>query len=335
MKGINIKNIGWISLIVTLVFSVRLSGQSDNMTKNEITFYAIPELNNINWDGPSSLFRSTFKGYVKSVFHPKSYVIGHAYVKIESPLLDSVLYIGMRSMSRSQNFKGIFKDGLGLGILGASLKGRLESTEEVRKSIQYYEKRGKISFIKVETNETAIKRVLDFIAQYQKENEFGLSPADFYNGALWPGYENEGAGCSAFALTILDLADAFPKHLYDDWAASIRIPMGLIGGQRYNRKKVNGAKLLMKNSWYKGSGVRDTDFVDFSIFVPDKIYRWILDEYFDEQSDYKTGLEGTIPGIIMDRKDSYFNPTAPIFNVRQDTTLFLRKYYEDFRGRNR
>ena len=66
--------------------------------------------------------------------------------------------------------------------------------------------------------------------------EDGFVPCKYYGGDFWPGYENEGSGCSAFGLAMMEAAGISAER--PEWFVEVNIPEELVGGKFNNDRRV-------------------------------------------------------------------------------------------------
>ena len=230
-----------------------------------LIIYAIPSVVEIDWTSPGSLSYSAEGSFLLS--EKCDYALGHMFVQLISPLLKEPLYAGMAVKSRKGLEKLVLIDKIGLGVLMVENEGYLEKNNKLIKIIARHSKNKKISAIRISINETAMKRVLQFIEKFDKTDEFGYKPSNYYGGVFWPLYENEGAGCAAFAMSILHLA-GFSMEELEKWKVEVKLPMTLIGGKLNNGKKVKFRDVIETDQWYVGQGLPGKDYVSFSTYDP-------------------------------------------------------------------
>ncbi len=301
----------------------------NNADNHVITIFAIPEVTPIEWDNPSLLFKTTIKCYLNAALRKHYYVIGHVIARISSSKLDSAYYVAMNGAVQSEKVEYVMKKKVGLGVLGSTIKGRIEPVDHIHQGIELYAKRGKVAYLKFKINEQAVDRIMEFVHYYQQKNESGNAPCEFYNGALWPRYEKEGAGCSAFCLTLLDIANVLPAEAKDEWIRSVNIPMELIGGEFNDNKKIKFGSILKTKSWYSGDGKEGIDFVNYTVYDPGLIFNWINNKLLQNDSVYKPETEGNKSGLVVERRNVSF--TDNVLLQRKDTTFFPKFYYEKLR----
>ncbi len=293
---------------------------------NDITIYVITSCGPIDWTNPSKLFKSTNVCYVNAALKKNYYVIGHTIARINSPLLPKPLYIAMSGLIQTEKLSLIFNKKLGLGALGATIKGHIESEESIKKGIKLYTKRGNIAFIKFLIPEKSVERILKFIEYYQKKDVYKFYPAEIYNGALYPRYENEGSGCSAFGISLLDVGSILPADA-KDWRVNLKLPMNLIGGEFNNNKKINPWVMYKTKSWYVGNGIDGVDYVSHTLYDPSMIYNWILNKRLENDSVFQKIDEDGIRGLIVDNRNIVIDENEPILLQRKDSDVFIRQYH--------
>ncbi len=319
----------FLFLLFLLQFDV-IVAQKNNVlnsgSDHELTIFAIPEVSKIEWDNPSLLFKTTIKCYLNAALSKQYYVIGHVIARIQSPLLDSVVYVAMNGAVQSEKVEYVIKKKVGLGVLGSTIKGRIEPVEHIHDGLALYAKRGKVAYLKFKINQQAVERLIEFVNYFKKKNHMGYAPSEFYNGALFPRYEKEGSGCSAFAVTLLDIANVVPGEAKDEWIRSVDIPMELIGGEFNNNKRVKFSSILKTKSWYNGDGKEGVDFVNYSVYDPGLMFNWINNTYLQNDTNFIPETENNMKGLVVDRSDVTFNDKVIL--QRKDTTLFSKFYYK-------
>ena len=247
----------------------------DTSEVHELTIYVIPSYSHLNWESPASLYRSTFESYTKSLFKRYKYSIGHLFIEFSTPLIDSVVFTSIRPSSDAQKRKLVLHDKVGLGMLGAVLHGRMESRAELTKKMAFFSKKGQLAFIKYRLNRESALRVVQYLKTFTTESPAGFTPCDYYGGAFWPLFENEGAGCSSFGIAAMEVAGLYTD--YPQWRYSVNIPMNIIGGEYNNHLKVKQRTILHTTEWYSGKGVENLDFVTLTLYDPSLIFNWILE----------------------------------------------------------
>lgn len=321
-------------LVVVLILPLGLYAQSQdesNNQNNEITIFVIPSLTPIDWSNPSVLYRTTLNSYIKSIFRKNYYAIGHTIARISSPMLPAPRYFAMcgKVFSEKPRLVLIKKDGL--GSLGATMQGQVESEINIIKGLKLYSGRNMLAYIKFRVSDQSILRVLEFMEQYQKKTINGFAPGDLYNGATWPRYRNEGSGCSAFGMSVLDVANLLPDESCS-WRVNVKVPMDLIGGEINKNKRVKLSTILKAKSWYEGAGQVDVDYAEYNVFDPSIIFNWIKNMRTQKDYEFRADEENGVPGLVVDKRNLVYEANDPIFLERKDSGLFVKQYYRDLRS---
>lgn len=318
-------------LLFTILISTQgLFSQTVNDNRHEITIYFTSSVSPINWTNPSVLFKSTNKCYINAAFKKNFYVIGHTQAIVNSTLLPASKYTAMTGAIQSEKVDLVLNKKVGFGALGSTIHGKMESEERIKKGIALYANRNKVSYIKFRINAEAATRILEFIDYYSRKNSYGFAPCEYYNGALWPRYEHEGSGCSAYGISLLDIANLLPLES-KDWYVDVNVPMELIGGEFNNKKKIKFSTIFRTKSWHNGNGKEGVDYVNYKVFDPSIIHEWILNRRSQNDSIFQREEENGVPGLVIDRRNVTFDVNDSVLKHRTDTTLFAKHYYEYIR----
>lgn len=324
-----------IILLLFLLFSGRIlfgaPAKSDSLQNHELTIFVIPAPVPLNWNSPSTLFSSFKKGYLKQFLRKEKYTIGHLFLRFSSPLTEEPFYTAIRSASKKEMRQLVLREKIGLGILGAGLSGRLETTEELKPKTSIYQRRGELAFITYRINEAAARRILTFLETFAAKFDDKHAPCDFYGGDFWPRFENEGAGCTSLGLSALDVAgllDNVPR----EWLVTVNIPMDLIGGSFNQNRQVKNKTIKERHEWHTPAGRPNIDYVPFSIYDPARIYRWILKNRDctnpARDQHYLPVEENQTPGLYIDCRHMGIDEKEPIFRPRETPSFFTGKHYQ-------
>jgi hypothetical protein len=319
-------------LLLLISFSVsycRASDSSKEEQPHELTFYLIPSSEPIEWESPSKLYTSFRKGYLKNLLVREKYLLGHLFIKVSSPLIEEPFLIGISSASQKEKRKLFLKEKIGFSILNVGLKGRLESTGELKEKIEIYTQREKIAQIKFRVNPKGMKRVLEFIETFSTKFNDQYAPSDFYGGGFYPRYQYEGSGCTALGMALIDLC-GIPLQQFNPWLVQVKIPMEIIGGEFNNGKKIPAKKMRRAHHWHSGEGIEDVDFTTYSIYDPSIIYHWIFDQLKSPEniknSTFEPYFQNNIPGLFVDFSKLPIPEDEPIFFHRENPSIFIEHF---------
>lgn len=313
---------------VLFVFSRTDVHGSTTAKYHDVILYVMPTMYPLDWTSPASLYKTMKTCYVKTIGLSDHYLLGHMAVKLESPLLDKPMLIGQASGPVAEKTQLILKEKIGYGILGATLTGRIETDTELAHKIEVYARRGKLAFIKYRINTESMLRVLAFIEKYTQKFNTRNAACDFYGGAFWPRYENEGGSCTSFGFSLLDVINIIPPPDYK-WKLDLKIPQQLIGGRFNDNRKVKFTTIKKTNAWHDGIGRLNKDYVKYSVYEPSIIFDWVLQKRKDYTSEYHAIEDGGVPGLFVDKTSVVCKPNEPLFLQRSEPNLFVDVYLKN------
>lgn len=296
---------------------------------HDLNIYVIPSLSSLNWESPSLLYQGYKKGVAAKIFKRESYILGHVFIEFTTPLRTGPVYAGMASVSTKEQRYLVFKQHLGLGILGAGVQGYLESPCQLTKKIRINKERGTIASITYRLNEMAALRILEFLDEFNRADERGHKPTAHYGGAFWPLYQDEGAGCTAFVMGMLELAGLINEEM-DYWKVEVDIPMKLVGGEINPGNKVTIRDLKSAENWHEQNGTPGVDYIPFWIYDPSYIYQWILKQIDNSDNhaghSYHNASTPDFPRLFSDVRHINVDKDKPIFVERKDDNIFIRHF---------
>ncbi len=299
--------------------------------RHEISVFIFPPLREINWESPSALLRSVHWNFRRNLFRRDHYLIGHLAVGLSSPLLEGPVITGMTSADSKERTVLVMDEMVGLSILGAPMRGTMETSDELLRMINVHHEREMLGILTFGVTEAGMRRVITFLEIFNREDSYGHRPSDHYGGAFWPRYYREGSGCSAFAAAILDVAGVLPADT-TDWIVRRNIDIELAGGIINRGRKIPNYRIMRRSAWHSGQGEPNVDFVKVSLYDPEKMYKWI-DNYIGVDNDTIRHFSGYgIKGIYFDRSASPVDTTAPIFMERPEPNLFIDHFMKDLPG---
>lgn len=234
-------------------------------TECSLTLYFIPSPLGLNWKTPTTLARDIVKNYaVKGRFGNTRRFMGH--VNIELKYNDQGRDVHILTGMVASELKAIpllLKEKIGLGIVFHSFPGKLESKEELIPELNRYAQEGnsKMNFCKYLISDSMAKRIENYINEYREKNigrYYGL-----FNSPL----HGEGAGCSAFGASFLDVMGIVSEEHKKNWANCVKVPHKL-AGLPIKDNKVSFFDLLLKNhKWAENESSHEIFFWD-----PDLMY---------------------------------------------------------------
>lgn len=257
----------------------------------DITIYSIPSPKGINWKSPNGLVFS----YVSNIFCSSRYrknkhPIGHMMVELKDSSRHAL--VGVTSIAGSGMSKKVILKGYGLGILFTTINGKLEEEDKNIPQVQQRCETGDIAFITYKIDQLVFNRLWQYLQEYKEKGY-----PRFYNGWNKP-REGLGAGCSAFAVSFLEIGGLSHVLPANEWCVEVAVPRRLIGG-RVVASYVQLIKLLFAKRWAANS---NTTCMPLSLYEPTLLYNWIKKTHgsaITMETIQKTSI-GKAPGLIID-----------------------------------
>jgi hypothetical protein len=130
-----------------------------------------------------------------------------------------------------------------------------------------------------------------------------------YNGKNLPRM-GEGSGCSAFAMSFLELINALSPELYNNWTVKVNVPDKLIGG-KFTGSKINLARLFFSFRWAK----KNEASTPLVLYDPYLMYNWIKAKWNTETANpcgvYAVKNSGNAKGLELQCAGCF--PQFPMF----------------------
>jgi len=294
-----------------LLFILLLSFASSAAFADTFTLYFYPSPYGISWRTPGALARTV----VLNQLSTETRKIGHASVQIQCGTPGSAQYqnihAGMVEDDNNPSYSDmLFKQGYGMGILYYDFKGYLEQDKDLLHELDNRYREGNLSFLEIEISPSTCSRMVQYWKEYQQlglEKRYGLRNRPLYK---------EGAGCTAFGTSFLEIAGLLEPEYINNWRQSFLIPERLFGGPDTQRfvpfKKV--FFLLARNRWAKP----DEPNYPITFWDPDRMYRWAKRTWKHERhhptGKYELLLRGNARGLRIDRS-SVPTPTGSFWKI--------------------
>lgn len=336
----------WLFLIIALTFGQSGAGEPKSAgiknpdlseaSHNELTIFVIPSKVKYDWSSPRTLYKSYFKNYRKNIFNKNAYNLGHAFVELCTPLSSGRIFTGMRAASGKEQKDLVLKEYYGLSILGADMDGTLQSDSELVSEVQRYSRNGQLAFITFFISDEATQRLLQFFQSFKAGDDSSSYHGIRYGGAFWPRYKGEGSGCSALAVSFLDLAGLL-KDEFSQWLVRVNIPMDLIGGPYNHDYKVRLNDIKKQTSWSGNCEPAGVSCEPFEIYDPTLIYEWIQDKW-DENINLNDPSVTLLrlneaKGVLIDSRNQPLPFEKSIFIERDKHSIFIDYFHQKYNHR--
>jgi hypothetical protein len=252
-------------LVLLVLFSLTASAENkihpvfqNNPAENFLTLFFIPSPYPIDWSNPQNLLKSQ----IQNQFSGKERKLGHVNVHL-SCQNESDELTGMSSSNLNSKTQLIFH-GAGMGILWHSFAGKVEDKTDLMQELPQYIDEKRLSFLKIKISQSNCQKLKKYLKEYRENNvgrNYGL-----YNR---PRY-GEGAGCSAFGASFLDIA----QILGDEskiWMSEILVPEKLLGPPIRDRY-VGLWEVYAAQKWADPSEPHEK----IVFWEPDKMHQWLI-----------------------------------------------------------
>lgn len=270
--------------------------------ERDLTLYFIPSPHGMDWSTPGSVAKSA----AKNKFSFKSRFIGHVWAEVRCN--DEHVLTGMVG-SRFDYFNQLLIQNKGMGILFHSFEGRMEDKSAIMSEMPELIEAGRINYARFILSESNCKRLVTYAREYEKNNI-----GRYYGLANRPRY-GEGAGCSAFGASFMDVAGILDLDILGQWSKTVNVPLEL-SGPPVREEGVSLFKVLTSaNGWAKASEPSKKIF----FFDPDSMYKWTQDRIESSAllGDYQVESKGKMKGIVFDRSNRT-TPESPIWLQQKD-----------------
>jgi hypothetical protein len=293
------------------------SDETEDPDANQLVLYAIPApsslLNSegLSWRSPGRLVRDVLVNEAGGALLDFKNTIGHAGVRVQCAAgagRPAEHFQGSMTNVNNTDFNDLLlKKEIGLGMFFDNVPGRLQTEDELQQSIDTREKDGSIAFVRFQISAATCHGLVAYAAAYSAANvqrNYGLAARPLYK---------EGAGCSAFSMAFLELANLIEPRFHDAWSFSVRVPLSersvlgwgqevLIGGTRHPENKVPFTRLVtLGRNW----AAPNEDGIDLFGWDPTQMYNWLQQTTAAAETSGAERVEvhGQARGLVLDRRE--------------------------------
>lgn len=267
-----------------------------------LTIYVVPSTEWLGWNSPAELMKNTAWNKVFPVFpKKKKRAIGHVFVELTDGSYR--FFGGMTTQAGNHQINKVVKEGYNLGVLFAEFPGALDCPDKLQDELIQRCEDGEIAFMTFSLHRSNFDRLREYIDTYQ-QREYHL----IYNGNNQP-RKGEGAGCSAFGISFLEVAGLLKEDWKEEWTMKVRVPKHLVGGPKTGQN-VSVISMLFANRWAK----EHEPHLVLELYEPFLIYEWIVfnAESTKQLTDMKAVHKEKAIGLSFDYS-MILPPSEPIF----------------------
>lgn len=186
-----------------------------------LTLHLYPSTRRIDWDSPTTLARSTLRSTAAGLGREATMDLGHVAVSVQCG--EEARWGGMSRRDKGESVKLVLRKGAGLGTLLHNFQGKMDTREAIEGWDAVHAERGTLRIVDFtitpEQCSDLVVHMDDYLAAGQQHN-YGLVNSPF---------NSDGAGCSAFAASFVEVAGILDEPRRAAWSTTIAIPQDLIG----------------------------------------------------------------------------------------------------------
>lgn len=277
---------------------------SHRIQSQTFTIYTIPAPHPMRWESPGKLVFSYLRNFLtRSSYGKYRHPIGHMMVELR----DSTRHViaGVSAVKHSGMTRKVLFNGFGLGILFEKIEGKLDETDINRPDIQRRSKNGDIAFLQFRINQPVFDRLWTYYNEYKEKGYYKL-----YNGLNHP-LEGEGAGCSAFAFSFLEVAGLLDMIPPEICLIDRPAPGSLVHLSGNKGARVSLFKLLVSRNW---SADNDPQAPHYTTYEPTWLFNWINQNhaFIPATGKVQQVMLNKAPGMLIDCRDAMV-PAGPIW----------------------
>lgn len=264
--------------------------------EDHLTLYFTPSPKGIDWRTPSSLLWSAIQNRLTG----DKRFIGHVYVELNCGEKNELT--GMTS----GNFDYIHQllwESRGFGIFYHSFEGKLEEKSELRPELDERLKSGQVNFSRYLISAGHCERLTTYLKEFREHKvyrHYGLVHRPLYA---------EGAGCSAYGVSFLEVAGLLDVETKESWENFVNIPYEYLGPPARD-EKVSLIKLLLFSSEWVPENKNHKKLV---FWDPDRMHKVVKDRVSKSLPIGTTLLKlENSQGLLIDKK-AWPVPEHPIW----------------------
>lgn len=295
-----------LSLRLIIFFLCFYTGNQSLAHELELFFYRAPSP--LDWNSPGKLVRSMMRNQSAKLDgenypHP----ISHVNIRLQCDS-EPAIFRGMTSVKTNNSYlRDFLVEGSSLDMMLINQKGRSYTKNEILYWLPRLQKLGYVRSLKVLLNQEQCLRAQRYLQLY---TETGLGK--IYGGLRSDPLRAEGAGCSAFAVSVLRILNLLPSSVAKSWQRELAIPFELLSHWE-KRASISFLEFLWgrDRSWAKPNEPQ----IHLKFWDPERMYLWAKK-----------------PLTVWDAR-SKKTPKDPFFTLNRDT--FLNTVFYHYNNRER
>lgn len=302
-----------VRFVCGVLFSIVLlilASSATSLAEDSLTVWMIRSPG-LDWSSPRSLTTSMLKHELRS------HALGHVVVEIQCD--DQHTYAGIANRWSDEMRIDVLIHGAGLGVLFGLFEGELQDPTEIPSELQKMASNGRVDYISFLISHDNCERAFVYAEQYRelqatrqaaprigKKDQHTTPAQQIYYGFPAQARLGEGAGCSGYAVSFLEVLGLKEQFMLDRWTLNKLVPQDTIGMPLF-QGPVSILQMLEHSpeQWAEANEPN----VPFFAWDPDLMFDDVQKQMQDP--NLVTVRDG-ISGITLDRSTAPV-PTEPIF----------------------
>jgi hypothetical protein len=236
---------------------------------DELTVYAYPAPMYIDWHSPSSLTWSTvLNNLTEDDTLIAIHNIGHMNFDLDCRNSSGTQIITGQTSDGNSLEDEILNQGYGLGASLTPTPGKWETPANIYADLPTRYNKGTVAFMKFSISAENCNRAAQYLQEYQQKNLDKI-----YGGLQSRARYQEGAGCTAFATSVMEVAGVLAPEFKQAWLHTVRMQYELIGGPTTGNHVELSDLLFGTAAWTWASSSDDSYALTF--WDPYKVVKWI------------------------------------------------------------
>jgi hypothetical protein len=286
----------------------------------------------IKWNNPKGLARLTAINTLLAGNKEFGHTLGHLSISVKC---DSGVefHTGMERTDLSESKDLVFNKGAGLGTLVHNFKGNIENEKKVVDSIQHSleNRNGRdLNFIEFLISDRACQRASEYFQAF-KDSKTWLNYGMTNNPRMC-----EGAGCTAYGKSFLEIIGFNDQNLLSEWRGEVNLPYSIIGphstklytdSHEEAPELKNDLNLVKISKLVNPFSKRITwanpmeKSIKIRYYSPDYMFKWIKRQFRKKQYNARKFKAKSRSKVVTIDLRNLVTPDEPFFTDNCDSVL--------------
>jgi hypothetical protein len=293
---------------------------------SELEFFIYRAAAPLDWNSPGALLKTTLNNMFMKVgdaTYPHS--ISHINIGLKCDS-EPMLYRGMAATKSNFSYLWDFLiQGQALDSLLVPVRGRYYTEDEILHWLPLLKKTGHVRSLKFLLSNSQCARLQNYLKSYE-----ALGLHRIYGGLRSEPLQGQGGGCSAFAMSFLQVLGLDIDRLFPAWRRHLLVPRNLLSSQTRSAS-IGLAGYLLKGE--TGQWASDPqDAVPLSFWDPELMFQWVDSIFKSKKTPQNLSFQkdpSTDYKIVLWNLRHEPLPKSEIFNLPKASLEKTAKYHID------